>query len=305
MEEIFNKLKVDFQFLTGYNYKGLVASIGAGFATRLSEFNSKLRFIEKQAFVATADKDYLYLHSGAMLPPKPPETAKGFVVFYGEENATVLAGTEIKDSNGSFKTLSDATITKTILNGTVSVINGIAIFVYPSHEITNCKGYVNGVQKDITVIDGNTLQFEAGVLQDGEAVQVTTRHTETVNVVSEESGIKGNRSLNDVLKTTTTIENIDKEVGVILITGGKDAEDAEEYRRRVQDYLKNPQSPFNKNNIRYTLINRIKTLKYVWIKSDTDGTVRVVALNENMSLTQDPYAVDNSTTKSIAPAQIF
>jgi len=304
MEEIFKKLKVDFQFLTGYDYKGLVASIGAGFASRLSEFNSKLDFIKKQAFIATADKDYLYLHSGKMLSPKPPETAKGIVVFYGEEFVLVNSGTEIKDDNGSFRTLADATISKIILNGSVSVANGIAIFVYQAHEITNCKGEVNGVQKDITVIDSDTLQFEAGLLQDGETVQIITRHTATVQVTAVDSGIKGNRELNDVLKTKTTIENVDKEVGVILIAGGKDEESVEDYRKRVEEFIRNPQSPFNDNNIEYTLLNGIGTLKYVWVKSVLEGTVQIIALNENMSLTQNEISTIVDKTKSIAPAQM-
>ena len=84
MKEILDKLKVDFEYYTGGKYIGLVKAIGAGFASRLSEFASKLGWIEKQAFVATADKDYLYLHTGHLLEPKPSLMAEGYVVFFGE-----------------------------------------------------------------------------------------------------------------------------------------------------------------------------------------------------------------------------
>jgi len=79
MNDIFERLKVDFQYITGFMYKGLVASIGLGFASRLEEFASKLGFIEKQAFISTADKEYLYLKTGRLLPPKPALTAGGKV----------------------------------------------------------------------------------------------------------------------------------------------------------------------------------------------------------------------------------
>ncbi len=77
MKEIWDKLKVDFEYYTGGKYIGLVKAIGAGFASRLSEFTSKLNFIEKQAFIETADRDYLYLHTGDLLPPKGSEVAEG------------------------------------------------------------------------------------------------------------------------------------------------------------------------------------------------------------------------------------
>lgn len=304
MNNIFEKLKVDFQYITGYIYKGLIASLGAGFASRLAEFQSKLSFIEKQAFISTADKEYLYLKAGRMLPPLPPETAEGFVVFYGENGAVVPQGIELKDDNGTFKTLTEAEISTTTLNGTVSVADGIAVMVYISHEITNCSGEVNEVPKDITVVDVDTLQFEAGNLVNGQAVTVTTRHTAIVPIIADESGIASNRELNDILKTKVTVENVDKEVGIILVAGGKDEEGVEEYRTRVEDYMTNPQSPFNDNNIKYVNLNSIKTLKYVWVESPIEGEVKVVSLNQNFGLTAEEQESIMTATKSIAPAQM-
>ena len=53
-----------------------------------SSKEEKNKFIEKNAFIATADKDYLYLSASAMLPPNPAEVASGIVVFYGARKKT-------------------------------------------------------------------------------------------------------------------------------------------------------------------------------------------------------------------------
>jgi hypothetical protein len=233
-----------------------------------------------------------------------PETAQGYVVFYGENGAVVAQGTQLKDDKGTFVTLSKAVISRTVLTGSVSVSNDVAIFIYPYHEITNCDGTVNGVPLDITVIDANTIQFEAGNLVDGQSVIVTTRHTATVPIIADESGVIGNRVLNNVLKTKITIDNVDKEVGVITVAGGKDAEEVEDYRLRVEEFIKNPQSPFNDNNIIYVVKNSVKTLKYVWIESPIDGEVVVVAVNENFGITAGEIDAIKVATKSIAPAQM-
>ncbi len=304
MNEILNKLKVDFQYLTGFVYKGMIASIGAGFASRLAEFASKLSFIERNAFISTADKEYLYLQTGNLLPPNGAETAEGYAVFYGDSGAVIPQGTQLKDDNGTFVTLAEAVISTTTLSGNVTVEDGIATLVYPSHEITNCEGTVNGVSTDITVIDTSTIQFKAGYLVDGEAVVVKTKNTATVPIVAEDSGIIGNRDLNDVLQLKITIDGVDKEVGVILVAGGKDEEGVKDYRIRVQDFIRNPQSPFNDNNIEYVTKNSVRTLKYVWVESPIEGEVQVVALNENYGLTAGEVEAIKVAVKAIAPAQM-
>lgn len=304
IKDLYEKLKVDFEFLTGFKYKGLIASFGAGVASRIAEFLDKLKFIEKQAFIATADKEYLYLHSGKMLPPLPPQTAEGYVVFYGENGATIEAGTKIKDNDLVYYTMADAQITKTEFSGTIQVSDGVAVFVYPNHEITNTRGEVNGISKDITVIDKDTLRFDADGLEDGQSVIVTTRHTATVKVRAEKSGEKYNKELNDILKLKVTLVGVDKEVGVIVIDGGKDEEAVEDYRKRVMEFMSNPQALFSKNHIRFINLSNIKTLKYVWVESPQDGEVVVKAINKNFNLTQDEMTQMLDVTKAIAPAQM-
>ena len=92
--------------------------------------NFRLKFIEKNAFITTADKDYLYLNASTMLPPYPAEIATGIVVFYGTDNAVIPAGSEIKDDNNVYKTK-----TPRLLPG--SFINRNAIYLLLNNRCFN------------------------------------------------------------------------------------------------------------------------------------------------------------------------
>lgn len=306
MEDIFKKLKTDFEFITGFVYKGLVSVIGAGFASRLKEFADKLKFIEKNAFISTADKDYLYLNASTMLPPYPAEVATGVVVFYGSENSVIPAGSEIKDDNSVFKTISDATISKQTLNGTIVVTDGIAL-INVMHQLTSTTALINGTSKQITVIDDANIQFESGNLQNGDAVTIIV-YRAVVSVIADIAGEASNRVLNDVLKLKTTINGVNTELGVLQIDGGKDDEDVESYRARVMQFLSNPQAPFSKPNIKYVNMNKLKSLKYMWVKNNgddntiQDGEIKVVALNNNYGLTAYEIEEITKNTLAIAPA---
>lgn len=306
MEDIFKKLKTDFEFITGFVYKGLVSVIGAGFASRLKEFADKLKFIEKNAFISTADKDYLYLNASTMLPPYPAEVATGVVVFYGSENSVIPAGSEIKDDNSVFKTISDATISKQTLNGTIVVTDGIAL-INVMHQLTSTTALINGTSKQITVIDDANIQFESGNLQNGDAVTIIV-YRAVVSVIADIAGEASNRVLNDVLKLKTTINGVNTELGALQIDGGKNDEDVESYRARVMQFLSNPQAPFSKPNIKYVNMIKIKSLKYLWVKNNNDdntiedGEIKIVALNNDYGLTAYEIEQIIKFTLSIAPA---
>ena len=302
--DIFKKLKTDFEFKTGFIYKGLVQTIGAGFSSRLKEFLDKLKFIEKNAFVATADKDYLYLDASNSLPPLSAEVATGIIVAYGEVGGVISANTEIQDEVSTYFIVSDATIAQLTITGEITVVGTIATLSV-SNQLTNTIAYINGIPKVITVVDGDTIQFDAGDFEDGDTIQLIV-NCALVSVVANEAGANSNRSLNDVLKTKTTIEDVNTELIVLQIDGGIDDEDVEEYRKRVIDFRANPQAPFSKPNIIAENKKRQKTLKFVWVRGGeyVDGTVEVIALNNNLGLTEYEIAQIRANTYAIAPAQV-
>lgn len=304
MQEILDKLKADFEYYTGGRYTGLVRAIGAGFASRLSEFLSKLGFIEKQAFVSTADKDYLYLHAGNLLEPKPSLIAEGFVVFFGDVGAIILTGTQIKDDNSDFKTLADDVIIDYEFQGNVTVLDGVASL--PANtEVPSCVCVVNGISK-VAISSIDSFSFEAGNLINGEAVTVQVNKSNLVPVKCTEAGILGNRNFSDELKTKTTLEGINKELGVINIAGGEDVEAVEDYRERVKYWLSKPQAPFSENHIRDFLLSGIPTLKYVWIKGGDfeEGKVKIFVLNQSDSLNQEESDKVVELVNIIKPAQM-
>lgn len=285
MIDIFKKLKTDFEFVTGFIYKGLVQAMGAGFASRISEFTDKLDFIKKQAFIATADKDYLYLGMSNLLPPNSAEVADGFVALYGEVGAVIIASTELKDDDGVFKTKSDVTIAELTLNGVATVTNGIAQITV-ANQLTNTTALVNAVTKQITIIDGNTIQFIAGDIITLDAVEIKV-NTALASVLADEAGLAGNRILNSVLRLKITIENVNTECGVVEITGGIDDEDVESYRQRGIYFKSNPQAPFSAPNIEAQIKKDVNTIRFVWIKGGevVEGAVNAVCLNESYGLT--------------------
>ena len=304
MEEILNKLKADFEYFTGGKYVGLVKAIGAGFASRLHEFSSKLNFIEKQAFVETADKDYLYLHAGYLLPPKGAEVAVGSVVFFGTIGATVPIGTEIKDDKSSYITRVEGVVQRVQFTGVASVVDG-TVTLPPNLEIPSCNCVANGVSVSATSTSLG-FSFPAGNIIHGDTVIVQVDKTDAVSVFSNESGEQANRSFGDKLKTKVTIAGINKEAGVLVLSGGKDAEKVEDYRKRVKFFMANPQAPFSVNNIKMLLLENMPTLKHVWVKGGEveDGKVKVYIVNGEYSITQDEISLAKKLIESIRPAQM-
>lgn len=302
--DIFKKLKTDFEFVTGYIYRGLVEAIGAGFASRLKEFVDKFAFIKKNAFVATADKDYLYLYASELLPHYPPKTADGLVSFYGEVGAIIPASTEIYDDNSTYKTISDVTISALTINDIVTVVDDIAT-VSVSNQLTNTEALVNGERKQITIVDGDTIQFEAGTLVTGNAVEIVVNQA-LVTARAQEAGEAENRALNSVLKIKKTIDGVNQDLGVVAITGGVEAEDVEDYRERVQFFLANPQSPFSEPHIVANIKDNLETIKFSWVEGGEfiDGEVTVVAMNYDYGLTAGELNDILTKTALIKPANL-
>ena len=304
MKEILEKLKSDFEYHTGGKFVGLVKALAAGFASRIWEFNGKLKFLMKQAFITTADSDYLFLHSGRLLPPKPSEVAEGFVVFFGQDGATVDEGETVSLGSVSYTTISEAKIEKRRFNGVALVEDGIAT-IPPIGEVTSCDCVVNGIaKKGISTSDGFT--FEASGISHGENVNVDVYVSALVDVRCNVAGAMGNLPFGEVLKMKKTAVGIDKECGVISIQGGLDDEDVEDYRARVLHDMANPRAPFNDNDIKKQVRDNVPTLKYVWVKGGDDeaSKVKVFALNSNGGLTATELERVRDTLQDIKPAQM-
>lgn len=304
IQDIWKKLKADFEYVTGKQFIGLVASLNAGFASRIADFSSKLGWIEKQAFIATADRDYLYLNMGQILPPESSEIATGTVVFYGAAGTSITLGLAIKDDDNEYEVTLADTIASYSFSGNVTVV-GDKASLPANTEVPSTQCYVNGVLKDC-VSTADEFSFAAGTLTDGESVTVQVNKSGLVPVKCTEAGESGNRDLSDQLKMKTTVEGINKDVGVVSIEGGEDEEDVEDYRARCLYWFSHPQAPFSENHIVDLIKRNMDTIKYAWVKGgDTEeGLATVYAINYNYTLTSDELVEMNILAQSIRPAQM-
>ncbi len=303
MKGILERLATDFEYYTGGKYQGLVRAIGAGFASRLSEFSSKLSWIEKQAFIETADKDYLYLHAGCLVEQRGAEVAQGYVTFFGDEGAVVPVGVELKGDNSSYMTTGSGIISRVEFSGVASIADGMATLP-PNEDVPSGNAIVNGVSKEVTSTSKG-ISFSASGIGQGQTVSIAFYKSQNVPVKCVDAGAVGNIGFGGKLKTKVTIAGLNRDVWVVGIEGGRDEETVEQYRARVKDFLANPQAPFNENNIKAVILNAMPTIKNVWVKGGElmDGRVRVFAVNENNSLTRNELERVVELVRGIKSAQ--
>jgi len=110
MKHILEKLEIDFIYKTGAKYTGIIKTVGATFASRLSEFTDKLKYIEKNRFISTAEKKYLYLHGGSLVEPKVANRAEGAIEVEGTAGIVIKAGTVFASDGIEYISVKDETI---------------------------------------------------------------------------------------------------------------------------------------------------------------------------------------------------
>lgn len=275
MNQILQKLAVDFKFYTGATFSGIAESLCLGFASRLSEFDSKTNFIERQAFVETANREYLFLHAGHLLQIQPSQFAKGSVVFFGEKDAKIPAGTIVKDATSEYVTTAEGVLT-TISFVAVAKVDGGVVTLPPRLDLPSCECLAG----DVVVSAISTLNgfiFASNTIRDKTNVTIEVIATAPVPVEALSPGVAANLGLSGALETKSKIDGVDQSLGAVSITGGKEIENVEDYRKRVKYFLANPQAPFSEENIKQTILSAIPAISDVWIVGGnvTPGSVEV------------------------------
>lgn len=110
MKYILEKLETDFIYATGAKYTGIIKTLGVTFASRLSEFTDKLKYIEKNRFITTAEQKYLYLHGGSLVEPKTANRAEGSIEVEGTAGIVVEAGTIFYSDGIEYEAVNSETI---------------------------------------------------------------------------------------------------------------------------------------------------------------------------------------------------
>ena len=305
LESLITKLKNDFQYITGTTYKGIFKGLGNAFASRLYEYYSKVNFITKQAFIETADEDYLYLHAGYLVDRNEGETSKGNVVFYGTENSIIPKDSIIQDSISKYKTLKEAKIEKFIFLSTIILTNNTCK-IKDIEDLTDSTIFINNKQiKANTVIENGKIDitFTNQGFTNGQNVQITIYKTLPVEVESVENGKINNRNYNDPLILNLAIPGVNKFCGVLNLTNGKDKENLETYRNRIKYFFRNPVAPFNTNHIISSIINKLENIKYVNVKL-INNVVNIFVINKDLDLTNYEIEEIKKIIDNIRPLNI-
>ncbi len=327
IKDLLEKVKASFEFIVKKPMQGFVLNIAIAFVSRLAEFQSKFKFFAKQMFISTADRDYLLLLADNILELRPSASSRGLVIFYGNRGARIPIHTVIKNNEIEYKTLDegeDKRIIKEVINDYNVIIDeegaSVTLTEDTDRYFASCEGFVNDIQKDITVskhLDLTRFSFSADGLTNGELIQIKINQSKPIAIEALESGAKGNNpQFNDILRTKITLNGINQDLRVISLSGGRDFEDTEEFRARFQRFKANPKAPFNKNDIKAIIQDSMPSIKHLWIKGGgegdvEEGSVKILALNDNFELTSNSDGENGEIEKikelisTILPAQVL
>lgn len=272
MKDYFTIFRNLFKKITGLFPNGLSNVFTAILSSVMIELQYKLNFIKKQAFISTADEEYLLLHTGGIVERYTDTHAQGKVFIFGDIGS--IYDVNLVGLNKEYILEEQAIITEHTHEININIVDNTAFF---ECDLVDCKCTINGIEKEIQYV-GNKFETDAIGLIDG--VAELKANCALVEAVSKDKGSEQNLPYNTVLKTKTVTDGINSDAYVQYMNGAKDLEDLEDYRERCKEFFRNPQAPFSKNHIEFTAK---KTVKYANAKKDGVDIV-IYALNEDYDL---------------------
>ncbi len=302
ISSIAKKLKTTFEFLTSFKYQGLIQNLGAAFSSRLAEVYSKIDYWVRQIFLSTANTDNLAEHGANLLLINEALKAKGSVIFTGVIGTTLEAGFKISDSVNEYLVLVDVEIIEKQYTGVVRVVGDYAYLNIDNIQPSG-QAYIDGAEHYITS-NQYELSFLANNLEEDDNVAITFQQSNEIKIEAIKVGVESNKPFNFELSTETTIAGIDTNCRVVSLSGGREIESDNSYRKRIIRFNSNPQNEFNNNHILFTLENKLPELKKIWIKdaSYKTGLVHIFALNYNDGLSETEIEAIRDTIDIMRPA---
>ncbi len=305
IEELLNKIKIAFKFATGFDLKGILLGLGGAFASLIFEVFEKIAFIEKQAFVSTADKEYLILAGGGLNEPVPASNASGEVLFYGTTGTNIATGTLLSDENNlEYRTIKDGTIATVRIIGTAS-ISGDNATITSQEKLTTGSYLVNNVNKEVVVFENGILQFSRTGINAGDAVEIVANKA-LIEIESLDTGAAYNKPFNATLSLIVTEPDLNTDIGVIFVSNGKDEEDTEAFRLRLQNIKNRPEAQFNKSNIENSVKRVREDVRFMYIKGGEfqEGKIKIYALDFDLDLIAELSQEIFNIANEIRPAQM-
>ena len=222
-------------------------------------------YMIKQSFMVTADKEFLKLRGQTIIPDLPANVASGNICFTGVVGTVIPLNTifTLQNSNIEFGTLEIATLSNAIFNPIwISSCEQIVTVTIQNHQLTDgnyiITGAINSIFNgswDMEVINKNNLTFKIDDSRTysedpNNMVAILTASMVTTPIQSIDTGLDKNLDSYTILEPQTTITGLDS--SIILpngLTGGRDDETVEEYRKRLLLAIRNPRTPFSKSHI--------------------------------------------------------
>ena len=297
IQTIAHRLKTDWEYLTNTKHLGLIKSLSTVFATHLADYQDKLQFIIKNAFISTANETYLIMHGANHVLPLGALKARGEILCVGDVGEVLLIGTEFIN-NGTHYKLDSSIVIETLLFSATVTLNGAVAELIGEHRITSCSARVNGVVTEITAVHTTLLTIPAGDFVNGQIITIQV-DCAIGNVTAQETGERGNLEFNTELENSVTTTTTSR---VLEIGGGEFVESLEEYRLRVKFRLTNPIAPFNKNNV-IDVVLGLRNIDACWVKLEGEN-VRIFAVNKTTSLREEEKDEITDVLLDILPANL-
>ena len=304
-KEILNSIENSFFYETKTNISGVLKSLAVGFATRLADIQEKTRGIEKNYFVATADATSLFLLSNKQVKQELGSTSKGLVSVFGENGIVIKINEKLRTDTGlEFKTTEEKTISEQSFTGTVKLENEYVLFPF-FNDIGNGTLSYNNIFYEFTK-EGSYLKFFDSSIANAQSITIKITYT-NISIESKLKGLNKNLEKNTVLNFEDLKNGVNPQALISKqLTEGKDAENLDDYRKKVSDYIQKPIAPFNENGIIYEIKKENPTILRVYVKGAeyVVGEVNIFCLNKHYDLTSDEITSVKKSVSKIKPVNL-
>lgn len=244
-----------------FKLRSLTKAILTAFAGKLWHYYSQIQELIDQNFDDTRTGTYLVREASDYgITKKEATVATGQISVTGTPGTVIPDLTKFNFNDLVYKVDGNTTITNKTKAVNINYDTGVVTVVFTDdHNLgTGQELTISGATPaelngtfEVSVINAQTLQYEAGVAGTGATTGNASYDNAVCTVNSEDYGEESNRESGEELDIGTGIVGVDSQAVVTYngIIGGTDEEDEEELRSRLQQRKKNPASFFNESQV--------------------------------------------------------
>ena len=300
--------------------RSYLGAIISGVCNRIFEFYDALRESELEANPATAVRNLLEWAGAYGLSQLPGASPAGQLFINASSGGTGTAIPNatryVSNAGNTYVQTGDAVLAEVTFAIIVANLTRLGSLVtvqtssdhgLASNAVLTLTGGTTGyaiVDAPISVISANKFTYTASVSPIANALAATAIFTgAVVNVNAEEAGASFNLAADTALAFETPIATVESPA-LVTFPGVKDGTDLEtlpQLQTRLIDHLQNPNTPFNKAEIRKQLF-AISGITRVFVQEQTPivGAVTVYFMRDN-----DAIAIPDAVEVAAALAKLI